>query len=58
MTTVTAAGAEREHKAYAVTTDTRLALAPAFGEMGLPALSFSPLARFFSPEGTPKRHHH
>jgi hypothetical protein len=53
MTTVTAAGAEREHKAYAATTNTR-ALAPDFGEMGLPALSFSPLARFFSPKGTPK----
>jgi tripartite-type tricarboxylate transporter receptor subunit TctC len=42
-------------KAYAVTSDTRLALAPdipTFAEMGLPALSFSGWSGFFAPKGT------
>jgi tripartite-type tricarboxylate transporter receptor subunit TctC len=44
-------------KAYAVTSDTRLALAPdipTFGEMGLPALSYSAWAGLFAPRGTPQ----
>jgi tripartite-type tricarboxylate transporter receptor subunit TctC len=44
-------------KAYAVTSDTRLGLAPdipAFAEMGLPALSFSAWAALFAPKGAPK----
>jgi tripartite-type tricarboxylate transporter receptor subunit TctC len=44
-------------KAYAVTSDTRLALAPdipTFAEMGLPALSFSLWFGLFAPRGTPK----
>jgi tripartite-type tricarboxylate transporter receptor subunit TctC len=43
-------------KAYAVTGDARLAMAPeipTFAEMGLPALSFSPWAGLFAPRGTP-----
>ena len=43
-------------KAYAVTSDSRLALAPeipTFAEMGLPAVSFSHWAGFFAPRGTP-----
>jgi tripartite-type tricarboxylate transporter receptor subunit TctC len=44
-------------KAYAVRGDMRLALAPdipTFGEMGLPALSFSSWYALFAPKGTPK----
>ena len=44
-------------KAYAVTSETRLALAPdipTFGEMGLPALSYSAWFGLFAPKGTPK----
>jgi tripartite-type tricarboxylate transporter receptor subunit TctC len=44
-------------KAYAIASDTRVALAPdipALGEMGLPALSFSTLYALFAPKGTPK----
>jgi tripartite-type tricarboxylate transporter receptor subunit TctC len=44
-------------KAYAATSDTRLALAPdmpTFGEMGLPSLSFSAWIALFAPKGTPK----
>ena len=44
-------------KAYAVTSDTRLAMAPdipTFGEMGLPALSWSAWFGLFAPKGTPK----
>jgi tripartite-type tricarboxylate transporter receptor subunit TctC len=44
-------------KAYAVTSDTRLRVAPdipTFAEMGLPALSFSFWYAFFAPKGTPK----
>jgi tripartite-type tricarboxylate transporter receptor subunit TctC len=44
-------------KAYAVTSDTRLALAPdipTFGEMGLPRLSFSAWFGLFAPRGTPR----
>jgi tripartite-type tricarboxylate transporter receptor subunit TctC len=44
-------------KAYAVTGDTRLALAPdipTFAEMGLPALSISGWLGLFAPKGTPK----
>jgi tripartite-type tricarboxylate transporter receptor subunit TctC len=44
-------------QAYAVTGDTRLALAPdipTFAEMGLPALSFSSWYGLFAPRGTPK----
>jgi tripartite-type tricarboxylate transporter receptor subunit TctC len=44
-------------KAYAVTSDTRLAVAPdipTFGEMGLPTLSFSPWGGLFAPRRTPK----
>jgi tripartite-type tricarboxylate transporter receptor subunit TctC len=43
-------------KAYAVTSDTRLALAPdlpTFGEMGLPALSYFTWWAIFAPKGTP-----
>ena len=43
-------------KAFAVTSDTRLALAPdipTFAEMGLPALSFSSWIGLFAPKGTP-----
>jgi tripartite-type tricarboxylate transporter receptor subunit TctC len=44
-------------KAYAVTSDERLAPAPdipTFAEMGLPALSFSDWGGLFAPKGTPK----
>jgi tripartite-type tricarboxylate transporter receptor subunit TctC len=44
-------------KAYAVTSDTRLAVAPdipTFAEMGLPALSWSSWYGLFAPKGTPK----
>ena len=44
-------------KAYAVTSETRLALAPdipTFAEMGLPALSWSGWYGLFAPRGTPK----
>jgi tripartite-type tricarboxylate transporter receptor subunit TctC len=44
-------------KAYAVTSDARLVLAPdipTFAEMGLPALSYSNWAGLFAPKGTPK----
>jgi tripartite-type tricarboxylate transporter receptor subunit TctC len=44
-------------KAYAVTSDTRLAVAPnipTFREMGLPALSMSVWAGLFGPRSTPK----
>jgi tripartite-type tricarboxylate transporter receptor subunit TctC len=44
-------------KAYAVTSDTRLALAPdipTFAEMGLPALSYSAWSGLFAPKGTPR----
>jgi tripartite-type tricarboxylate transporter receptor subunit TctC len=44
-------------KAYAVTSDTRLAVAPdipTFAEMGLPALSYSFWYGFFAPRGTSK----
>jgi tripartite-type tricarboxylate transporter receptor subunit TctC len=44
-------------KAYAVTSDTRLALAPdipTFGEMGLPTVSHSGWWGLFAPKGTPK----
>jgi tripartite-type tricarboxylate transporter receptor subunit TctC len=44
-------------KAYAVTSDTRLAQVPdipTFGEMGLSALSFSSWDGLFAPRGTPK----
>jgi tripartite-type tricarboxylate transporter receptor subunit TctC len=44
-------------KAYAATSDTRLALAPdipTFAEMGLPALSYSAWLGLFAPKGTPK----
>jgi tripartite-type tricarboxylate transporter receptor subunit TctC len=43
-------------KAYAVTSDTRLALAPdipSFAEMGLPAVSWSSWVGLFAPRGTP-----
>jgi tripartite-type tricarboxylate transporter receptor subunit TctC len=43
-------------KAYAVTGDTRLVLAPdipTFAEMGLPALSLSAWIGLFAPRGTP-----
>ena len=43
-------------KAYAVTSDARLAFAPdipTFAEMGLPALSYSNWAGLFAPKGTP-----
>jgi tripartite-type tricarboxylate transporter receptor subunit TctC len=44
-------------KAYAVTSDTRLAAAPdipTFAEMGLPAISYSTCFALFAPRGTPK----
>jgi tripartite-type tricarboxylate transporter receptor subunit TctC len=44
-------------KAYGVTSDRRLALAPeipTFAEMGLPALSYSSWFGLFAPKGTPK----
>jgi tripartite-type tricarboxylate transporter receptor subunit TctC len=44
-------------KAYAVTSEARLALAPdipTFAEIGLPALSYSPWGGFFAPRGTPR----
>jgi tripartite-type tricarboxylate transporter receptor subunit TctC len=44
-------------KAYGVTSDARLALAPdipTFVEMGLPALSFSGWYGLFAPKGTPR----
>ena len=44
-------------KAYAMTSDRRLAMAPdipTFAEMGLPALSFSEWFGLFAPKGTPK----
>jgi tripartite-type tricarboxylate transporter receptor subunit TctC len=44
-------------KAYAVTSDTRLALAPdipTFAEMGLTALSYSAWLGLFAPKGTPQ----
>ena len=44
-------------KAYAVASDTRLAMAPdipTFGEMGLPALSYSGWFGLFAPKGTPR----
>jgi tripartite-type tricarboxylate transporter receptor subunit TctC len=44
-------------KAYAVASDTRLAVAPdipTFAEMGLPALSYSFWYALFAPRGTPK----
>jgi tripartite-type tricarboxylate transporter receptor subunit TctC len=47
---------ESSIKAYAVTSDTRLVLAPdipTFAEMGLPALSFSSWGGFYTPKGTP-----
>jgi tripartite-type tricarboxylate transporter receptor subunit TctC len=43
-------------RAYAVTSETRLAVAPdlpTFGEMGLPALSFPAWFGFFAPKDTP-----
>jgi tripartite-type tricarboxylate transporter receptor subunit TctC len=44
-------------KAYAVTSDTRLAVAPdipTFAELGLPAVSYTPWWGLFAPRGTPK----
>src|SRR5262249_54779831 len=44
-------------KAYAVTSDTQLAVAPdipTFGEMGLPALSYSSWFGLFAPRGSPR----
>jgi tripartite-type tricarboxylate transporter receptor subunit TctC len=44
-------------KAYAVTSDARVALAPGiptFAEIGLPALSWSGWYGLFAPKGTPK----
>jgi hypothetical protein len=44
-------------KAYAVSSDVRLASAPdipTFREMGLPALPYTTWAGFFAPKGTPK----
>jgi tripartite-type tricarboxylate transporter receptor subunit TctC len=44
-------------KAYAVTSDTRLALAPdipTFAEIGLPTVSYSGWYALFAPKGTPK----
>jgi tripartite-type tricarboxylate transporter receptor subunit TctC len=44
-------------KAYALTSDMRLALVPAiptFAEMGLPTLTFSGWGGLFAPKGTPK----
>jgi tripartite-type tricarboxylate transporter receptor subunit TctC len=47
----------RSMKAYAVTSDARLTLAPdipTFSELGLPALSFSVWSGIFAPRSTPK----
>jgi tripartite-type tricarboxylate transporter receptor subunit TctC len=44
-------------KAYAVASETRLALAPnipTFGETGLPAVSYSGWFGLFAPKGTPR----
>jgi tripartite-type tricarboxylate transporter receptor subunit TctC len=44
-------------KAYAVTSDARLAVAPdipTFAEMGLPSLTYSEWVGFFAPRGTPR----
>jgi tripartite-type tricarboxylate transporter receptor subunit TctC len=44
-------------EAYAATSDRRLAMAPdipTFGEMGLPAISFSIWYALFAPRGAPK----
>ena len=44
-------------KAYAAASDARMAVAPdipTFGEMGLPAVSFSAWVGLFAPKGTPK----
>jgi tripartite-type tricarboxylate transporter receptor subunit TctC len=44
-------------KAYAVTSDARLAQAPdvpTFSEMGLPSVSYSPWAALFAPKNVPK----
>jgi tripartite-type tricarboxylate transporter receptor subunit TctC len=44
-------------KAYAVASDTRVAIAPdipTFTEMGLPTLSYSEWFGLFAPKGTPK----
>jgi tripartite-type tricarboxylate transporter receptor subunit TctC len=41
-------------KAYAVTSDTRLADIPTFGEIGLPALSYFIWSGLFAPRGTPE----
>jgi tripartite-type tricarboxylate transporter receptor subunit TctC len=44
-------------KAYAVTNDVRLPLAPdipTFGEMGFPTLSYSEWFGLFAPKGTPR----
>ena len=44
-------------KAYAVTSEARLALAPdipTFAEIGLPALSYSPWTGLFAPKATPR----
>jgi tripartite-type tricarboxylate transporter receptor subunit TctC len=44
-------------KAYAVTSDARMAVAPdipTFAELGLPVLSFSAWYELFAPKGTPK----
>jgi len=44
-------------KAYAVTSDSRLVAAPdipTFGEIGLPALSYSQWTGLFAPKGTPR----
>jgi tripartite-type tricarboxylate transporter receptor subunit TctC len=44
-------------KAYAVTSEVRLALSPGiptFAEIGLPALSYSPWTGLFAPKATPK----
>jgi tripartite-type tricarboxylate transporter receptor subunit TctC len=44
-------------KAYAVTSDTRLVVAPdipTFGEIGLPTLSYSQWTGLFAPKGTPR----
>jgi tripartite-type tricarboxylate transporter receptor subunit TctC len=44
-------------KAYAVTSDARMVVAPdisTFGEMGLPTLSYSSWLGLFAPKGTPR----
>ena len=44
-------------KAYAAASDARMAVAPdspTFGELGLPAVSFSAWVGLFAPKGTPK----